>query len=141
VTSIKRQVPIEECLNGKTREESNLDDESIEDFVSWTKEIEKSEALREAALERLDEDNVPEATDLLWIDQAEVYPLCAACYRENQDGSWTGSTSNPNYDELRQTMSQKVAEGTPCAFCKDNHVDELKSELREDIDVEVVIVE
>lgn len=36
---ITREVPIQECLNGKTREECSLDDDAIEDFVKWTKEI------------------------------------------------------------------------------------------------------
>lgn len=141
MTSITREVPIEECLNGKTREESGLDEDSIEVFVEWTRDIERSEALRELALEELDEDELPQATELLWIDQAEVYSLCASCYHEKRDGSWTGSTQNPNYPELKQAMAEKVSEGTPCTFCKDDRVDELKDELSEEVDVDVVIVE
>jgi len=140
-SKIRHEVPIEECLNGKTREESNLDEEAIEDFVSWTKDIERSKALREIARERLEEDGVPEAQSLLWIDAAEVYALCGGCYHENRDGAWTGSTENPNQFELQMELHEKLEEGMPCAFCKSDRIDELKEEVADEVDVEVVIVE
>ncbi|WP_229774206.1 hypothetical protein [Halocalculus aciditolerans] len=139
--TITREVPIQECLNGKTRDESNLDDDAIEDFVEWTKEIERSEALREVARQRLDEDELPEATSLLWIDAAEVYCLCSSCYHENRDGAWTGSTQNPNQAELRQKLNERLEEGTPCSFCKSDRIEQLKEELADEVDVEVVVVE
>lgn len=139
--NISRKVPIQECLNGKTREESNLDDDSIEDFVEWTKDIERSEALREIAEEQLDEDELPEATTLLWIDAAEVYCLCSSCYYENREGAWTGSTQNPNRAELQQKMNERLEEGVPCTFCKRDRVKDLKEELADEVDVEVVVVE
>lgn len=138
---ITREVPIEECLNGKTREETSLDDDAIEDFVEWTKDIERSEALRELAREQFDPDSVPEASTLLWIDAAEVYPLCSGCYHENRDGAWTGSTSNPNQGELRQTLQQQIDEGRPCAFCKSDRIDELKEEIAEETTVKIEIIE
>lgn len=139
--TITREIPIQECLNGKTREESNLDEDAIEDFVAWTKDIERSQALREVAEERLDEDDLPEATTLLWIDAAEVYSLCASCYHENRDGAWTGSTQNPNQFELQQKMNERLEEGVPCSFCKSDRIKELKEEIDEEVDVEVVVVE
>jgi len=39
--NITREIPIQECLNGKTREESNLDEDAIEDFVNITKDVEQ----------------------------------------------------------------------------------------------------
>lgn len=139
--TIQREVPIQECLNGKTREESNLDDEAIEDFVNMTKDIERSRALREVAEERLDEDELPEATTLLWIDAAEVYSLCGSCYHENRDGAWTGSTQNPNQFELQQKMNERLEEGVPCSFCKRDRIKQLKEGIAEEVDVEVVVVE
>lgn len=139
--TITREVPIEECLNGKTREESNIDEESIEQFVEVTKDIERSEALREVAEERLDEDELPEAETLLWVDAAEVYSLCSACYHENRDGAWTGSTQNPNQFELQQKMNERLEKGVPCTFCKRDRIKELKEELADEVEVEVVIVE
>ena len=139
--TITREVPIEECLNGRTREESNMDDEDIEAFVEMTKDIERSDALRQVAKERLDEDDVPEATTLLWIDAAEVYPLCAACYHENRDGAWTGSTQNHNHKQLREHMREELENGRPCSFCKDERVKELKEGIADEVDVEVVVVE
>lgn len=139
--SVTVEVPIEECLNGKTRAESDLDEDAIEDFVEWTKDIERSSKLREIARERVDDDTLPEAETLLWVDQAEVYALCSACYRENSDGAWTGSTSNPQYDELKQKMNQRLADGCPCAFCKSDRIDEKKDQIKDEIDVDVVIIE
>jgi len=138
---IQREVPIEECLNGNTREESNLDEDAIEDFVEWTKEIERSEALREAAREEMNEDDLPQAQTLFWVDQAEVYPLCSACYRHDRQGEWTGSTQNPNYHELKQTMQEKLREGCACAFCKSDRIEAIKEEIAENTEVEVVVLE
>lgn len=142
---VEHQVPIEECLNGKTRQEAlentELDEDAVSDFVEWTKDIERSRALRELARDRLDEDGVPEADTLLWVDEAEVYPLCRVCYSSNQDGAWTGSTQNPDFDELQWKMSQRLEEGCPCAFCKSDRIDELKEEIADEVDVEVVIIE
>lgn len=139
--TITVEVPIEECLNGKTREESNLDEDVIEDFVEWTKDIERSEALREAAEEKLDEGDLPQADRLLWVDQAEVYSVCSACYRHDRQGEWTGSTQNPNYHELKQAMHEKLQEGTPCTFCKSDRIEAIKEELAETTEVEVVVIE
>lgn len=139
--TVTREVPIEECLNGKTREESDLEEEHIEEFVNMTKDIERSKALRNEAEETLDEENLPEATTLLWIDAAEVYSLCSQCYHENSDGAWTGSTQNPNQFELQKKMNERLESGVPCSFCKDERVKEIKKELAEQIDVEVVIIE
>ncbi|ELZ96210.1 hypothetical protein [Haloferax sulfurifontis] len=141
MSTIQREVPIQECLNGKTREESNLDEDAIEDFVNMTKDIERSRALREVAEERLDEDELPEATTLLWIDAAEVYSLCASCYHENRDGAWTGSTQNPNQFELQQKMNERLEKGVPCSFCKSDRIKELKEEIADEVEVEVVVVE
>lgn len=145
MTTITREVPIEECLNGKTRQEAlentKLDKDSIADFVEWTKDIERSKAFREVARERLDEDEVARAESLLWVDQAEVYALCSSCYFENRDGAWTGSTENPHYQELQQKMNERLQDGCACAFCKSDRIDELKEEIADEVDVEVVVVE
>ena len=145
MSTIRREVPIEECLNGKTRQEAlkntKLDEESIADFVEWTKDIERSKALREVARERLDENDVRRAASLLWVDQAEVYALCSGCYLENRDGAWTGSTQNPHYQELQQKMNEKLQNGCACAFCKSDRIDELKEEIADEVDVDVVVVE
>jgi len=141
MTTLKREVPIEECLNGKTREESDIDADAIEDFIEMTKDIERSQALREVAEDQLDEDTLPEASTLLWIDAAEVYSLCSACYHKNRDGAWTGSTQNPNQAELREKMHERLDEGMPCTFCKRDRIKELKEKLADEVDVEVVVVE
>lgn len=141
MSTIQREIPIQECLNGKTREESNLDDEAIDDFVNMTKDIERSRALREVAEDQIDEEELPEATTLLWIDAAEVYSLCGSCYHENRDGAWTGSTQNPNQFELQQKMNERLEEGVPCSFCKSDRIKELKEEIAEEVEVEVVVVE
>lgn len=138
---ITREVSIVECLNGKTLDESGLDEDAIEDFVEWTKDIERSQALRDLARERLDEEDVQRADSLLWVDQAEVYALCSSCYFENRDGEWTGSTENQNYHELQQSMNERLQNGCACAFCKRDRIDELKEEIAEEVDVEVVVIE
>jgi len=141
MTSIRRKVPIQECLNGKTRDESNLNENTIDELVKMTKDIERSRALRELAEERVDDDGLPEATTLLWVDAAEVYCLCASCYREHRDGAWTGSTQNPNQFELQQQMNERLQSGVPCSFCKRDRIKELKEEMASEVDVEVVVVE
>jgi len=133
------EFPIKEALNGKRPEESNLNDEAIEDFVEWTKDIEISKALRDLAEDLVDDDDLPEADSLLWVDQAEVYSLCAACYHENCDGAWTGSTANPHYAELQHQKQQALEEGRPCTFCRDERVKALKEDLAEQVDVEVTV--
>ena len=133
------EFPIEEALNGKRPEESNLDDEAIEDFVAMTKDIEISKALCDLAEDHVDEDDLPEADSLLWIDPAEVYSLCAGCYHENRNGAWTGSTSNPHYAEFQQQKQQALEEGRPCTFCRDERVKALKESLAEQVDVEVTV--
>ena len=139
--TIRVEVPIEEALNGDSREESNLTDEEIEPFVDLTRDIERSRALREVARDRLDDDDLPEAESLLWVDEAEVYELCPDCYAENRGGAWTGFTEHPNHGELRDTMNDRLKDGVPCSFCKSDRLDELVQELRDEVDVEVVIVE
>lgn len=141
MTIVRREVPIEECLNGRTRAESNLDEEAIEEFIAWTKDIERSRVLRELARARLDGDECPQADSLLWVDQAEVYALCSACYHENRDGAWTGSTQHPQYHELQQTMHERLRDGCPCAFCKSDRIDEAKDEIADEVAVEVEVVE
>jgi hypothetical protein len=133
------EFPIEQALNGKRPEESNLDDEAIETFVAMTKDIEVSKTLRELAEDLVDEDELPEADSLLWVDQAEVYSLCAACYHENRNGAWTGSTSNPHYADLREQKQQALEEGRPCTFCRDERVKSIKVDLDKEIDVEVTV--
>jgi hypothetical protein len=133
------EFPIEEALNGKHPAESNLDDEAIEDFIAMTKDIEVSQALRNLAEDLVDEDDLPEADSLLWVDQAEVYSLCASCYHENRDGAWTGSTQNPHYQKLWDKKQQALEEGRPCTFCRDERVKALKEDLAEQVDVEVTV--
>jgi len=87
----------------------------------------------------VDEDDLPEADSLLWVDQAEVYSLCSSCYFENRDGAWTGSTQNPYYADLREKKQQALEEGRPCTFCRDERVKTLKEYLAEQVDVEVTV--
>lgn len=142
VQTVSKTVTVEEALNGRTREDLDLPEDQIEMFIEWEKDLSEREAYGEIARERLDESEIPEAHELLWIDRAEVYALCPSCYLENKEGQWTGSTENPNYDELRQSMQERLTEGTPCAFCKSDRIDQLKEELRESdavvVDVEVI---
>lgn len=135
------EVPIEQALNGDTREESNLTDEEIEPFLDLTRDIEQSKALREEANERLDEDDLTDADRLLWIDEAEVYTVCKSHFFDNIDGQWTGFTENPNFEELEERMHERVAEGVPCEFCKIEREKALADELADEVDVEVVFVE
>jgi len=134
MTTIRRGIYVDE-----TREESDLYDDEIDAINQMAKDIERSKALRELAEERVDEDALPEATTLLWIDAAEVYSLCASCYHENRDGAWTGSTENPNQFELQQQMNERLESGVPCSFCKRDRINKLKEELANEVDVEVEI--
>lgn len=59
------------------------------------------EGAPQSCRDRLDEDDVPKADSLLLVDQAEAYALCSACYHENRDGAWTGSTQNPSHHEIQ----------------------------------------
>jgi hypothetical protein len=118
-----------------------LDDDEREMWVDLEADIQTSEALREIALDQLDEDDIPEASHLLWVDEAEVYPLCLPCYEQKADAAWTGGTKHPHHDRLRQTMREKLAAGTSCSDCKHDRVEELKADLNDQIDVEVTLVD
>jgi hypothetical protein len=131
--------PVEEALNGRTPEESNLADEDIESFVDMTADIERSRALRDLAEEIVDEDELPEATGLLWVDQAEVYSLCDHHYREKRDGAWTGSTQNPHYQELREQKEQALRDGRPCTDCLEDRISELKEAIDERVEITVEV--
>jgi hypothetical protein len=120
---------------------ADLDDDEREMWVDMEADIQRSEALREIAEEQLDEDEIPEATHLLWIDEAEVYPLCPPCYDRKADAAWTGGTEHPHHGRLRSKMEDRLAEGTPCTDCKDARVRELKADLEERVDVEVTVVD
>lgn len=139
-STLEVEFPIEEALNGKRPKESPLGEEEIEKFVEWTADIERSKALRELAASLIDEEEVPRATSLLWVDAAEVYSLCSVHYRENRDGAWTGSTENPHFEELRQRKERELREGRPCSFCKSDRVDEVKARLEDEVDVDVTVV-
>lgn len=113
-----------------------LADEDVEALVAMEKDIVRSEVLRELAVERLDEDTLPEADSLLWVDQAEVYSLCAACYESKRDAQWTGFTENPHFEELRRQKREALREGRPCTDCREERIKELKAELSERVDID-----
>jgi hypothetical protein len=117
-----------------------LDDDERQMWVDMEADIQVSRALRELAEERLDEDDVPEADHLLWIDEAEVYSLCTPCYEQKADAAWTGATTHPHHDRLRRKMQERLHEGTPCSDCKDERIRELKDEIEDEVDVEVTVV-
>ena len=142
--SITVEVPIEEALNGKTREEAletGHDEDSIEDFVEMTRDIERDRALRDLAKERVDKDDVPRAESLLWIDEAEVYSLCGRHYFEKRDGAWTGSTTYEKHAELRRQKEEDLREGRHCSECYYERVKAVQEELAGEVDVEVEIIE
>jgi len=120
---------------------ADLDEDERQMWVDMEADIQRSEALREIAEEQLDEDDIPEAKHLLWIDEAEVYSLCPPCYDRKADAAWTGGTEHPHHGRLRSKMEERVAEGAPCTDCKDARVRELKADLEEQIDVEVTLAD
>ncbi|WP_338740400.1 hypothetical protein [Haloplanus salilacus] len=119
----------------------DLEEDERQMWIDMEADIQRSEALREIAEERLDVEEIPEATHLLWIDEAEVYPLCPPCYDRKADAVWTGGTEHPHHGRLRSKMQERLQEGTPCADCKDARVRELKDDLKEQVDVEVTVVD
>jgi hypothetical protein len=131
--------PIEEALNGKHPEETSHDEETIRAFVEMTKNIETSRALREVAEDLVDEDDLPQARSLLWIDQAEVYSLCPSCYGSNSDGAWSGSTEHPDYELIREQKLEAINDGRPCTFCRDERIRDLVSCLEPEVDIEVTV--
>jgi hypothetical protein len=137
--SISIEITHEEAFG--SLDPADLDDDERQMWVDMEADIQRSEALREIAEEQLDEDDLPEAKHLLWIDEAEVYSLCPPCYDKKADAAWTGGTEHPHHARLRSKMEEGLAKGTPCVDCKDGRVRELKEELAEQIDVEVTLVD
>jgi hypothetical protein len=61
---------------------------------------------------------LPRATKILWQDAAEAYVVCGAHYEEHKRDQWAGTTPNPDQDDLREYLRERIENGTPCAFCK-----------------------
>jgi hypothetical protein len=135
---IEREVHIDQVLNGETREE--LPDEEVQQFVDMEEKFEAEAALKDLARELLDEETIPEADTLLWIDQCEVYSLCYGHYEAKQEGEWTGFSERDDFPSFRQEMLERLSEGVPCVECKTSAVRELADELEAHVDVEVTIV-
>jgi hypothetical protein len=116
-----------------------IDAEEREQLVALEAVLQTDARLAELALEHMDEDALPEAESLLWLDEAEVYPLCPVHYHEKQDAAWTGGTSHPNHAELKQEMYERLRDGTPCADCKTERRRELETEIRERVTINVEV--
>lgn len=109
-------------------ERIDTDRDDFEDAIAaWEAEIERRRARKERAREILNEEALPRASRLYWIDAAEVHLLCESCYRD-RGGEWTGFTENPNYWELRETMRERLAEGVSCSICKREEINEIADE-------------
>lgn len=132
--TVERTITTRDALGGA--DPDDLPAEDVAALVDLEKDITRSEVLRELAVERLDEDALPEAEHLLWVDQAEVYSLCSACYRDKRDAAWTGFTENPNYDALRRQKQQALREGRPCTDCREERIADLKAELAERVTID-----
>lgn len=143
VEVIRKEIPIEQALNGDTREEIDLDDEYVDMFIEWEESLTTDEIYRKLARKRLDDDDVPQAEELLWIDQAEVYSVCPDCYLQHKSDQWTGSTQNSDYAKLRRGMLERLDEGVPCSKCRKARVETLQAELEasDEIEVQVEVVE
>lgn len=144
-TMTEVEIPIEECYPDVVGREKTIPaedemTETDETMVEMTKSIKQSEVLRDLAEERLDEDDLPEASRLLWIDAAEVYSVCGGCLYENRDCQWTGFTENPNQDELREAMRDRLDSGVPCTFCRSNRIDDLKEQFADEVEVEIEVI-
>ncbi|MWG35915.1 hypothetical protein [Halomarina oriensis] len=133
--SITVDVSMDEALCGDDPEDH--DDEFVEKFVNWEAEIQTSSALNDLASSYVDEDDVGQATCLLWVDQAEVYPVCDGHYLAKKDGQWSGFTTHPNYHQLRERMERSVEEGRHCSFCYRERVKALRERIEDVVDVEV----
>lgn len=137
--SIEIEVSIEEALGGHDPEDLNLEEEELESWIGFEADLQTRSRLREIARELIDDSEIPEARSLLWIDRAEVYTLCGGCYHANREGAWTGSTSNPDYEQLREHMHRKLEDGTPCAFCRSDRLDEIVDRLEDEIEISVEV--
>jgi len=135
MTTIRRGIYVNE-----TRDESDLDDDEIDEIHQDVKDIERSKALRERAAERVDDDDLPEATTLLLADDAgKGYTVCTSCYRKHRHGAWAGSLPKSKPYRFDQEMNKRLEAGVPCHFCKRDRIKELKEELADEVDVEVEI--
>mgnify|MGYP000347924834 CR=1 FL=1 len=137
--TIAETITTREALGG--HDPDALDDETVADFVGFERDNRQREIRREIARVALDESTLPEATSLLWVDRAEVYTLCGGCFHADRDAMWTGSTENPNYNELREHMHEQLDAGTPCTNCKTDRINELAHELADPLTVEVTVAD
>lgn len=143
--TVEIEVPIRECFPDYAgdREPNLPEKDEWEDSmaVQMTKDIKKSEFLRERAEEQLNEEEIERAERLLWIDEAEVYSCCVGHYLQKQDGAWTGFTTHPQHDKIKEIKQKELREGRPCTFCKDNRIKQLKEEIEEEIEISIEVVE
>ena len=135
--SIERTIHIDQVLNGDTRDE--LPDEEVQKFIDMEQKFEAEAALKDLARDLLDEDTIPEADTLLWIDQCEVYSLCEGHYEQKQEGEWTGFSERDDFPSFRKEMLERLSEGVPCVECKTSAVKQLADELEAHVDVHVTV--
>ncbi|WP_248911042.1 hypothetical protein [Halocatena marina] len=143
---IKVDLPIEDCYPDVFGEETEVPppderDETDEVIIEMTVDSKRREVLRDLAEDRLDEDDLPEAETLLWIDQAEVYSLCEGHYLEKCEGAWTGFTENPNYEELRRKMNERLSQGVPCSSCRRDRINELMKQIEDELEISIEVIE
>lgn len=120
---------------------SDFDDEQVEDLIESAKRIERRRVLRERARDELDKESVATAVCVLWVDAAEAYICCGACYDKYRDDQWSGATQNPHQDRLARGLHERIADGEACEFCWRDRVDDRADELADEVDVNVHVVD
>lgn len=96
--------------------------------------IERRHEARQEAYNRIDEDELPTASRILWIDDHEAYIVCEECRRTYDHFIRSGFTRAPPEEtvRLRETLAEKIAEKKPCEICRGHAIIEVANDLLDD---------
>ena len=97
---------------------TRLSEETVDAWVRLEADLEANSALKARARDRVDEAALPDATQILWIDEGEAYLLCDDCYASKQDRAWTGTTEHPHFEDLVAKLNAQLDDGTACQQCR-----------------------
>lgn len=141
IQTITEEITIEDCLQGIPKDASDLDDEAIQTFVDSYKQDVRDDIVSSIAAQQRNPDLLPEASRLFWEGPITVWACCEACYRERSDEEWTGSVDDRLQYSKRRAAQQRIEDGAPCTLCKRERLQELREEIADGVEIEVVVVD
>jgi len=80
----------------------------------------------------LNEDHIPDATHIWWIDEAEFHLYCAEHYHPIADEQWTGFSTVPDPQAVKEAARERLEAGALCEKCHSEALYGRRDELLEE---------